>query len=198
MCHGTDPQTEGAIMPDFTPLVPRQPVPDLTVPLVGGGEWSLATAKGDPFTMIVVYRGLHCPICKGYLGALHARLTEFSQRGVEVVAVSTDDGDRAARARTEWALGDLTIGHSMGLRTARAWGLFVSTSRAEAEPPYFAEPGVFLVRPDGTLYCAATQTMPFARPHFDDILSAIDFVVARDYPARGEVDTLPAATAAAE
>jgi len=28
--------------------------------------------------------------------------------------------------------------------------------------------------------------MPFARPHFDEILGAIDFVVKNDYPARGE------------
>ena len=28
--------------------------------------------------------------------------------------------------------------------------------------------------------------MPFARPHFDEILGAIDFVVKNEYPARGE------------
>jgi hypothetical protein len=28
--------------------------------------------------------------------------------------------------------------------------------------------------------------MPFARPHFDELLAAIDFAVANDYPARGE------------
>jgi hypothetical protein len=30
------------------------------------------------------------------------------------------------------------------------------------------------------------QTMPFARPHFDELLAAIDFALAKDYPARGE------------
>jgi hypothetical protein len=29
--------------------------------------------------------------------------------------------------------------------------------------------------------------MPFARPSFGDLLKAIDFVIANDYPARGEV-----------
>jgi hypothetical protein len=29
--------------------------------------------------------------------------------------------------------------------------------------------------------------MPFARPGFGDILKALDFVLAKDYPARGEV-----------
>jgi len=28
--------------------------------------------------------------------------------------------------------------------------------------------------------------MPFARPHFAEILSALDFVVKNNYPARGE------------
>jgi len=42
-----------------------------------------------------------------------------------------------------------------------------------------------LVRPDRTLYFASVQTMPFARPHFTDILAALDFVIAKNYPARG-------------
>lgn len=28
--------------------------------------------------------------------------------------------------------------------------------------------------------------MPFARPRFDEILGAIDFVLKNDYPARGK------------
>ncbi|MFN7087813.1 MAG: AhpC/TSA family protein, partial [Burkholderiales bacterium] len=60
------------------------------------------------------------------------------------------------------------------------------TSMGIEEPALFSEPGVFLVRPDRTLYWAAVQTMPFARPHFRDMLAAIDFVIKNDYPARGE------------
>jgi hypothetical protein len=30
------------------------------------------------------------------------------------------------------------------------------------------------------------STMPFARPHFADIGGAIDFALAKNYPARGE------------
>ena len=43
------------------------------------------------------------------------------------------------------------------------------------------------MRPDGTLYFGTVQTMPFARPSFDDVLMALDFVLKNDYPARGEV-----------
>src|SRR5262249_46115017 len=57
------------------------------------------------------------------------------------------------------------------------------------------EPGLFLVRPDRTLYFASVQTMPVARPHFTDILAALDFVTAKNYPACGEEMNLPAAAA---
>ena len=69
------------------------------------------------------------------------------------------------------------------------------TSAGVEEPALFSEPGLFLVRPDGILYFASVQTMPFARPHFSDILAALDFVIAKDYPARGEVVNLPKAAA---
>jgi len=69
------------------------------------------------------------------------------------------------------------------------------TSRRSAagieEPALFSEPGLFLVRQDRTLYFATVQTMPFARPNFADILTATDFVLSKNYPARGEVATLP-------
>jgi hypothetical protein len=85
----------------------------------------------------------------------------------------------------------LRIGHGLPLAVAREWGLYVSTSRGVTstgmeEPALFAEPGIFLLRPDATLYYGAVQTMPFARPHFDELLGALDFAVAKDYPARGE------------
>jgi hypothetical protein len=39
--------------------------------------------------------------------------------------------------------------------------------------------------------------MPFARPHFADILAAIDYVLKNNYPARGEVKDLSEAAPAA-
>ena len=59
---------------------PRQPAPTLEVKLLDGSTWHLGDAKPATFEMIVVYRGLHCPICKTYLGELEARLPEFSKQ----------------------------------------------------------------------------------------------------------------------
>ena len=88
------------------------------------------------------------------------------------------------------AVPELRIDHGLSLADARAWGLYISSSRGSTSigieaPALFSEPGVFIVRPDTTLYYGAVQTLPFARPHFDELLAAIDFAVAKDYPAPG-------------
>jgi peroxiredoxin len=172
-------------------LIPRKPVPALNVPTVAHGPFDLASEKPRHFTLIVFYRGLHCPICTAYLGELTRLASEFEQRGVGSLAVSSDGEERARQMADKMASGALRFGHGLPLPVARKWGLFISTSRGKTsigieEPARFSEPGLFLVRPDNTLYYGAVQTMPFARPHFDELLKAIDFVIAKDYPARGE------------
>ena len=85
----------------------------------------------------------------------------------------------------------LRFGYGMSLAKAKEWGLYISTSRGKTsigieEPALFAEPGLFLVSPDQSLYYGSVQTMPFARPHFSELVGALDFAIANDYPARGE------------
>jgi peroxiredoxin len=167
-------------------VVPRQPVPGLEVQTTAGGAWRLADQKPTNFTMIVFYRGLHCPICKVYLKELDGKLDEFAKRGVDVIAISTDSRERAEQTQREWGLARLKIGYGLAIGRAREWGLFISRAIKEPEPAEFAEPGIFLVKPDGTLYCSSINSMPFARPAFEQILGAVAFVTANNYPARGE------------
>ncbi|MDH3688667.1 MAG: AhpC/TSA family protein [Gammaproteobacteria bacterium] len=172
-------------------LKPRQKVPDLEVQTVAGSSWKLSDRKPTNLTMIVAYRGLHCPICKPYLSDLNRHIQELSDLGVDVLAVSTDDQSRAGRAKQEWGLDRVSVGYGMGIEAAREWGLYISngkgaTSSGIEEPQQFSEPGLFLVKPDQTLYASSVNTMPFARPHFKDLVGAIGFIVKNDYPARGE------------
>ena len=174
-----------------TPLMPRAAVPKLDVALTDGSRFVLGQDPGKAFDLIVFYRGLHCPICTKYLMELERLEPEFRQRGVQVVAISSDDADRAGQMAEKVKAKGVKVGYGLALDAARAWGLYISTSRGKTstgveEPALFSEPGVFLVRPDGTLYYGSTQTMPFARPAFQDLLGAIDFAIAKDYPARGE------------
>ena len=165
---------------------PRQHVPSLEVKLLDGGTWRLGDAKPATFEMIVVYRGLHCPVCKTYLGDLEAKLPEFAKRGVDVIAISTDSLDRAKKAKTEWGLDNLQVGCELSISSAREWDLFVSCSIRDGEPPEFSEPGLFLVKPDSTLFYASRNSAPWGRPPFDQLLRGIDVVTERKMPARGE------------
>jgi peroxiredoxin len=174
-----------------TPLVPRRPVPELDVPLVGGGRFVRGEAPGSAFDLLVFYRGLHCPVCAKYLLELERLEPEYASRGVGVLALSSDGEERAARMAEKVRAKGVRFGYGLSLAEARRWGLYLSRGKGVSsigieEPARFNEPGVFLVRPDGTLYYGAVQTMPFARPHFDELLTAVDFSLKKDYPARGE------------
>ncbi len=172
-------------------VLPRQPVPELLAPTLSGTTWSLAAASPQRFSLIVFYRGLHCPACKTYIAELDKLVPEFATRGVETIALSCDTESRTRQAQTSWGLSQLNVGHSLTIGTARSWGLYISTGRGMTsagveEPSLFSEPGLFVVRADHTLYLASVQSMPFARPHLRDVVAALDFVIAKDYPPRGE------------
>ena len=86
---------------------------------------------------------------------------------------------------------NLRVGYGFSLGEARDWGLYISTSRGKTsigieEPELFAEPGLFIVTPEQTLYYSSVQTMPFVRPNFSELLKAVDFMIEKNYPARGE------------
>jgi len=172
-------------------LMPRQTVPSLEVPLLGGSNWNLSDQADENFTLVCFYRGLHCPICKTYVKELDRLAGDYAERGIGLVVISSDGEERAAQARDDWGLENLAIGYGLSIDKAREWGLYVSTSRGKTslgimEPDLFSEPGVFVMRPDRTLYMASVNTMPFARTHFKEILGALDFILKNDYPARGE------------
>jgi peroxiredoxin len=175
----------------MTRLVPRQTVPSLEVPTLDGETWRLSDRNPGKFTMIVFYRGQHCPICKLYLEDLTKKLDALGERGVEVIAMSTDDEERARATAADWALDGLKVGYGLSVEKAREWGLYVSSSRGKTslgieEPALFNEPGFFLVQPDGTLYWSIVQTMPFLRPHFAELVGVLDRIEQMNYPARGE------------
>jgi peroxiredoxin len=172
-------------------LVPRQKTPALQVDTLSHGAFDLAGDSAEHFTLVTFYRGLHCPICATYLKELERLTPEFEERGVKTIAISSDAEERAQEMADKISVSNLRIGYGLPLSVAKAWGLSISTSRGKTslgieEPALFAEPGVFLVRPDQTLYYASVQTMPFVRPVFKEMVQALDFVIANDYPARGE------------
>lgn len=168
-----------------TKLMPNSQAPALSVPLVGGGTWTLADQSADPFTMVIFYRGLHCPVCKGYLGKLEALMDAYTEAGFSVVAVSMNDKASAEKSVADWGISKLPVGYGLDLDTAKAWGLYISEGINEVEAQMFVEPGTFWVRPDGSLYLIDIANMPWPRPDLEFLLSKVGLIAERNYPARG-------------
>ncbi len=166
---------------------PKHQAPALEFPLLGGDTWNLKQQNPKSFTLIVFYRGLHCPICKKYLQQLQTLRPEFEERGVEVIAVSMDSEKRARLSRKDWALQNLPIGYQLDLETAKNWGLYISKAVKDGEPEVFSEPGLFLVNNNQEVYYSSMTSNPWGRPYLPSFVKAVNYIVQSGYPARGEM-----------
>ena len=167
-------------------LTPGQKVPTLDLPLTIDARFELSKQSPETFTMLVFYRGKHCPVCKGQLEEIGGRLNDFTERGINVFAISMDSEERAMVAHNDWNTHDLPLAWNLSEEKAREFGLFISEKRPDSEEPdRFSEPGLFLVKPNGELYFQVVQNAPFTRPPLDDLLQGIDYVLKNDYPTRG-------------
>lgn len=166
-------------------LTPDTKAPALAVDLVGGGRFDLAKETPDNFTMVIFYRGYHCPVCKSYLQKLNGLAGAYQDAGFSIIALSMDGAERATKSAEEWELSNLRVGFGLSEAAARTWGLYISEAIKETEASIFCEPGLFWIRPDGRIYMVDISNMPWARPDIEFLLSKVPFAVEKKYPARG-------------
>ena len=166
-------------------LTPDTPAPALSLPLVDGGQWALNDPPPETFTMVVFYRGLHCPVCRAYLERLNGLATGFQAQGFEVLVASMDRAEDAAQTVRGWDIGNLRVAYGLDEATARVWGLWLTAAIKPSEAEIFCEPGLFWVRPDGRLYLMDISNMPWPRPDLELLLAKAAFVRESGYPARG-------------
>ncbi len=167
-------------------LIPKKKAPSLTLPRLSGGNWSLADQHPKNFLLLIFYRGLHCPICKTYLEKLNGLLGDAEKQGITVFVASGDTEERARQSQAEWKIDNLDLGYGMTVAQMNEWGLYISAGVKEPEPTVFGEPGLFLIKPDHTIYYAAYNSMPMGRPDVREVVKFVEFVLEKNYPARGE------------
>jgi peroxiredoxin len=167
-------------------LIPNRNAPNLVIPRAGGGEWSLAEQHSEKFLLLVFYRGHHCPICRSYLEKLSELLGDAAKHGITVFAASGDTEKLACKSQDEWKIDNLDLGYGMTVEQMNDWGLYLSSAIKEEEPAVFGEPGLFLIKPDRTVYYAAYNSMPMGRPNLVEVIEFVGFILENDYPARGE------------
>jgi peroxiredoxin len=157
--------------------------PAMSWPQVGGG--SIDPWKTHGWRMLIVYRGKHCPLCKRYFKTLDGMLDEFRAAGIAVMAVSADSHEKAQAdvAEQGWRF---PVGYGLTSDQMRQLGLYVSDPRSpqETDRP-FAEPGLFVINPEGKVQIVDISNAPFARPDLASILQGVKFVREKQYPIRG-------------
>lgn len=159
-------------------------LPTFTLPLVGGGDVTIGGAS-ERWQAVVVYRGKHCPLCNKHLNKLNGLLAAYDEEGIDVIAISGDPKEKAEASVAEWGL-QMPVAYDLSQDQMNELGLYVSEPRSEQETDRpFPEPGLFIVRPDGTLQIIDISNAPFARPDMEGLLGGLKFVKANDYPIRG-------------
>jgi peroxiredoxin len=168
-------------------IVPGEKTPSLVLNTLYNDIWSLEANLNKTKTMIVFYRGLHCPICSNFLKEIDNQLIEYKKSNTEVIAVSMDSKERAMKAKSEWNIKNLNIAFGLTEEKAREWNLYISKSIKEAEAEVFCEPGLFIIKEDGSLYLINTSNMPFARPDVSSFPAKLVFAEEKQYPVRGNI-----------
>jgi len=166
-------------------IIPGKKAPSLDLHTTNGHTWSLDEHFNKTKCMIVFYRGLHCPVCSVFLKQIDIQLLEYKKSNTEVIAISMDSKEKALKAKSLWSINNLNIAYGLTEGNAREWGLYISKSIKEAESDLFCEPGLFVIKEDGTVYLANTSNMPWARPDLTDFPAKLFFAQENDYPVRG-------------
>lgn len=167
--------------PKLTPGSTLQP---LTFNRIGGGEMTVGGAS-DNWTLLVVYRGKHCPRCKKYLNILDAMRADWRAAGFDIAVVSADPLEKATADQETFGWG-FDLGYGMNEAQMAALGLYMSDPLSTGETDRrFAEPGTFVIRPDGSILLIAVSNGPSARPDLVELLDGMIFTKENDRPPRG-------------
>jgi peroxiredoxin len=157
--------------------------PDVSWPAVGGGRIDLS--KGECWRLLVVYRGRHCPLCKGYLKTLNELAGAFDAAPIAITVLSADSREKA-QADVEQFGWTFPVGYGLTATQMRELGLYISSPRSAAETDHlFSEPGLFVINPQGLTQIVDISNAPFARPDLKALLAGLQFVIANAYPIRG-------------
>lgn len=161
-------------------------LPEITLPIVGGGEATLGQAdNSDNWRLVFIYRGLHCPICHQYLKQLDSLKEKFLEAKAEIIVASGDPQEKAEAMVSEEGL-TLQVGYGLSVEQMQALGLWISEPRSadETDRP-FPEPALFAINTDGKIQLIDQSNTPFNRSDLNELLDTVIWVRENDYPIRG-------------
>lgn len=170
-------------MPNSKPVAGSILAP-MSFPKLGGGEVTVGGEKQN-WTLLIVYRGRHCSRCKKYLKILNDMRGQWHEAGFDIAVVSADTAEKAQADQDEFGW-KFDIGYGLQEVQMATLGVYVSEPLTPSETDRrFAEPGTFVIRPDGSLVLIAISNGPSARPELAELLDGMIFTKENDRPPRG-------------
>lgn len=161
-------------------------LPSITLPLVQGGSAELGNAsKEDHWSLVFIYRGLHCPICQQYLKKLNSLYPAFLEAKADIIVASGDPLEKA-KSMTEKLGLNFPVAYDLSVEHMQSLGLWISAPRSadETDRP-FAEPGLFAINTDGLIQLIDQSNTPFNRSDLDELLDTVIWIRENNYPIRG-------------
>ena len=171
-------------------LLPTETAPELALALVGGGttdDLKLGTEADGRFSLVVFYRGLHCPICRKQLGEIDKRIEDLTATGIgRAVAIPMETEEPSGRIVHQWHLANLPVAYGLSEEAARAWGWgseSLAHDQGRRAGPLQRTGHLHPGRgPDVVLVQHRDHAL---RPALDDVVAGVRYAQEHDYPTRG-------------
>ncbi|BDX04795.1 redoxin domain-containing protein [Planctobacterium marinum] len=172
--------------------------PDVTVKQMDGSESSLIVGppkngepdtRGGRWTIVVFYRGKHCPICTRFLKDLSSAQNEFKALNMDIVAVSGDSNEQL-QEHVEDSLSEVSfpLFCELSVEDMKRLGLYISEPVSDTETDHkFSEPALVVINPDSQVQLVEIASGPFMRPNIGLLLKGLKYTVENNYPIRGTV-----------
>ncbi|SNR38149.1 peroxiredoxin family protein [Puniceibacterium sediminis] len=159
-------------------------LPPINLPKMGGGDIVIGGVR-ENWSLVVIYRGKHCSRCKKYLTILNDMRQKWQDAGFDIVVASADPVEKVQADLNEFGW-SFDIGYDLSEQQMATLGVYVSDPLTETETDRrFAEPGVFVVRPDGSIVLISISNGPSARPELEELLDGMIFTKEKSRPPRG-------------
>ena len=160
--------------------------PAFDIKMTNGDVKTVGLANGS-WQLIIVYRGKHCGRCKKYLGILESMQSQWKDAGFTITVFSADTLEKAQADIKEFSW-TFPVGYDLSESDMQSMGVYISDPLTPDETDRrFAEPGIFVLRPDATIQIAALSNGPSARPDLAELLDGMIFTINNAKPARGTV-----------
>ena len=102
----------------------------MTLPTIDG-KGVTVSGSNNRWQTLVVYRGLHCPICETCTAKIEALKEKFDELETDIVFISGDTAEKVKNFANEIGL-NLPVAYDLSIKQMRQHGLYISERRPNA------------------------------------------------------------------